>query len=408
MGDIKSREHMEDIAEIKPIRLNQGVSFDSRAVSGLLLLAGLLLCVGSALGLTKALCITKGCELYQGYGFLGLSLHIWGAAAFGTGLILLLCPLGRLSAYQRFLHICLWAEIILLTVQVIYLPCSECLLVGLIWGLLALLEMRERVSVKVWSVVFLAALVLMGKDLLHPWPVYGGTGAAVQVYFSPSCPGCKSEINKLLASGEVALGRVAFFPVALKSGDYERVEAFQNVLKYTLDIPQAFQVCWTETVHAPSGWHDWLTVRLGMMRNRMVLARMGVNKIPLVVSRSAGVITGAQAGEGGECGLDEGKDCADGIGPAAQPGSLKGIRRDGFKTRDRVSQRGRQAAVIMMAQADDTEQQAPNIQRYSQEELPVPGNTQELLPPQPDEDLDKGGGVDKGQANDEIQVEEEG
>jgi len=60
-----------------------------------------------------------------------------------------------------------------------------------------------------------------------------------------------------------------------------------------------------------------------------------------------------------------------------------------------------------MAQADDTEQQAPNIQRYSQEELPVPGNTQELLPPQPDEDLDKGGGVDKGQANDEIQVEEE-
>ena len=70
---------MEDIAEIQPIRLNQGVSFGSRAVSGLLLLAGLLLCLGFAFGLTKALCITKGYELYQGYGFLGLSLHTWGA-----------------------------------------------------------------------------------------------------------------------------------------------------------------------------------------------------------------------------------------------------------------------------------------------------------------------------------------
>jgi hypothetical protein len=33
--------------------------------------------------------------------------------------------------------------------QVIYLLCSEYLLVGLIWGLLALMEMRDRLTVKV-------------------------------------------------------------------------------------------------------------------------------------------------------------------------------------------------------------------------------------------------------------------
>jgi len=357
---------MGGIAAVRPLSLFESVNLNRLMVSAVLLFTGLALCLGSALGFTKALCLTEGCKLYQGYGFLGLSLHVWGAAAFGTGLILLLCPLGRLSVYRRFLHICLWAEIVLLALQVVYMPCSECLLVGLIWGLLGLVEMQGRLSVKVWSAVFLVALVLLCKEMLHPWPVYGSANSGVKVYFSPSCPGCQSEINKLLAGGEVDLGRVAFFPVAMNSGDYERVEAFQNVLKHTLDIPQAFQAFWSQTVHVPVGWRQWLTVRLGLLRNRMVLARMGVHKIPLVVSRSAGVVTGPQVNDAGECGFDEGKDCADhgdSIGPDAHPDSLQGIRRDGFKIRGRVSQGGRRAAVVLaQAQADDAEPQTPEIQ----------------------------------------------
>jgi hypothetical protein len=343
----------------------ESVNLNSRTVSAVLLLTGLALCLGSALGFTKALCLTEGCKLYQAYGFLGLSLHIWGAAAFGTGLILLLCPLGRLSVYRRFLHICLWAEIVLLALQVVYMPCSECLLVGLIWGLLGLVEMQGRLSVKVWSAVFLVALVLLGKETLHPWPVYGSANSGVKVYFSPSCPGCKIEINKLLAGGEVDAGRVAFFPVALKSGDYERVEAFQNVLKHTLNVDQAFQACWTATVHAPAGWFEWLRVRFGLMRNRMVLARMGVNKIPLVISGSAGTVTGPQVNDSGECGFDKGKDCADdgdSIGPDAHPDGLQGIRRDGFKIRGRVSQDRGASVLVAQAQTEGTEPLIPEIQ----------------------------------------------
>jgi len=181
-----------------------------------------------------------------------------------------------------------------------------------IWGLLALLELRDRVAFKVWNAVFLIAAVLLCKDMLRPWPVYGQTSASVQVYFSPSCPGCQKEIEKLLAarnlasSGESDLDRVAFYPVALKPGDYERVEAFQNVLGLTLNVEQAFQACWSKTVHAPAPWGQWLTVRLGLLRNRMILARMGVNKIPLVVSGSVAMESGSSSGE---CGFVEGKDC---------------------------------------------------------------------------------------------------
>ncbi len=300
---------MEDTATIQ--LTTKTLSIDRRPFSALLLLAGLLLCLGSAFGLTKALCITRGCELYQGYGFLGLSLHIWGAVAFGTGLILLIYGM---RLFRPFLYLCLWAEIVLLAVQVVYLPCSECLLVGLVWGLLALLEIRERIPVKIWSVVFLFALVLMGKDLVHPWPVYGQSGSVMKVYFSPSCPGCQKEIEKLLDAGEVNLSQVAFMPVALKAADYKRVETFQAVLDQTLDLDRAFQASWSPRVHASVGWQKWLTVRLGMLRNRMVLARMGVNKIPLVVSGAVAVSSGSRSSKTDEgCSFESGDHCADGV-----------------------------------------------------------------------------------------------
>lgn len=57
---------------------------------------------------------------------------------------------GPLVGLPQFLHVCSWVEIVLLARQVVYLSCSECLLVGLVWGLLALLEIRNRLSVKIW------------------------------------------------------------------------------------------------------------------------------------------------------------------------------------------------------------------------------------------------------------------
>jgi hypothetical protein len=326
------------------------VSFGSRVISALLLLAGMVLCLAASYGFTEALCITEGCRIYQGYSFLGFSLHAWGAAAFGVGLILLRC---NMPVYRRFLHLCLWAEIVLLSIQAVYLPCSECLLVGLIWGLLALLEIRERVSVKIWSAVFLAALVFLGKDLLHPWPVYGRADAAMQVYFSPSCKACRGEIEKLLTGGEAGREQVAFIPVALEADDCQRVYSLQHVLNQTLNLDQAFQACWSKDVQISMGWRDWLAVDLGLIRNRLILARMGARKVPFVVSGSVAPVSTAATEE---CGLFDGKDCADDLTPESHR------YRSSPKPREVSDGIGGKAAVMVaQAQTGETDQEMEQL-----------------------------------------------
>ncbi|MBW1952075.1 MAG: hypothetical protein JRI50_10725 [Deltaproteobacteria bacterium] len=273
----------------------------SCSISALLLLTGLVVCLASIWGLTETLCITKGCQVYQSYHFLGLSFYAWGAAAFGAGLVLLVCNAGY---YRVFIYGCLLVEIVLLAYQVIYLPCSECLLVGLLWGSLGFLAIKERISLTLWSALFLAALVILGKEMVAPWPVYGHTDAPVKVYFSPTCPACKEEIGKLLSGGEADWNRVAFCPVAMSEEDCKRLCGMKFVLDRTLNLAQAFQACWSGNAEVRLGWEEWLKLRLGLIKNRIVLARMGADKIPLVVSGSLA------AGEAtGDCDLFSGEDC---------------------------------------------------------------------------------------------------
>lgn len=270
---------MEKTIGVKPF----GLILGSRSASAMLLVAGLVFCLGSTFGITKALCVTEGCKIYQNYSILGLSFHVWGAAAFGTALVLLV----RRSAYYRwFIYFCLWAEITLLAYQIIYLPCSECLLVGLLWGLLAFIEIRKQLSLMVWSGLFLAALVLMAKELIVPWPVYGNMEAPVKIFFSPTCEACRDEIGKLLASGRISWDQVALCPVALNDTDCERVYSMKCVFDRTLNLDQAFQVCWSGDAQISLNWQEWLRFKYFLIKNRLYLARLGTEKIPVVISGS--------------------------------------------------------------------------------------------------------------------------
>jgi hypothetical protein len=103
-------------------------SIDYRLASGLLLGAGVVLCLLALSGFNGKLCLTEGWQVYLGYKLWGFSLHHAGRAAFALGLFWLY---KQSPVYTAFIRICLWGETALLAFQVVYLPCSECLLVGL-------------------------------------------------------------------------------------------------------------------------------------------------------------------------------------------------------------------------------------------------------------------------------------
>ena len=267
-----------------------------RLASGLLLGAGVVLCLLAASGLSAKLCLNEGCQVYRGYKLWGFSLHHVGGAAFALGLFWLY---QRSPVYADFIRLCLWGETALLAFQAVYLPCSECLLVGFLWGLVGLLTIPRELVVKLWAVLFLAAVAMMAKELIKPWPVYGGQDAAVKVFFSPSCPHCRETIDNLMAGG-IQGEDVAFYPVALEDKDCQRVAQFQQTFGASLNLWRALQACWEDPKPCALGFWEWLRLRLGLMRNQLVLARMGVRQVPLVLSNAV-----AWGGTGGGCSAGE-------------------------------------------------------------------------------------------------------
>ena len=294
----------------------------NRLVSGLLLVAGLALCLLAILGWNGKLCLTEGCQIYRGYKLWGFSLHHLGVAAFALGLFWLY---KKSSLYADFIRLCLWGETALLAFQTLFLPCSECLLIGLLWGMVGLLTIPRHRVMKVMAVLFLTASAMLAKDLIKPWPVYGGQDSAVKVFFSPSCKHCQDIILNLLAGGYQGED-VAFFPVALEGDDADRVARFQQVLSgvgsraggqrefiptdvgvnHRMNLWRAFQACWASSEPCPLGLSDWLKLHLGLLRNKLTLARMGAKEVPLVLSKAMTL-----AGNGGGCSFGEPKaDCS--------------------------------------------------------------------------------------------------
>ena len=273
-----------------------------RLASGLLLALGLALCLLALTGLNSRLCLTEGCQIYRGYKLWGFSLHHVGGAAFALGLYWLY---KRSPVYKDFIRLCLWVETALLAFQAIFMPCSECLFIGLVWGLVGFMTIPRHRVMNIWKVLFLVAMAMLLKDLIKPWPVYGGQDSAVKVFFSPSCDHCRETILNLMAGGFQGED-VAFYPVALEGDDPQRVARFLQVLSDSLNLWQAFQACWGAFEPCSLGLSDWLNLRLVLLRNKMILARMGAKEVPLVLSKAM-----AWGGTGGGCSFGEKQaDCA--------------------------------------------------------------------------------------------------
>ena len=263
--------------------------------SKLLLLAssflGGLYCLLNAAG-AELFCGTQGCEIYAGYGLFGLSFYIYGFAGFlGVFLLTLWYP-------RRGVHLLLSVAVglalifdtLFLIYQTLLWPCSSCHVVALLIGLMAYFAIfglkvpGQKFLMGVgllWLVFFVfVGLAVVKEVAFSPWAIYGSDEALVKVYFSPTCPACEEAARKILNDPQAST-ETAFYPIAKNTKDEARLAKLLRQPPEKRDA-QAILGLFEEKTEQPTT----LSVREKFLLfcNKMVLARSGATRVPLIVS----------------------------------------------------------------------------------------------------------------------------
>lgn len=249
---------------------------------------GLIFCTLNAAG-AELLCVSSGCGIYAGYTLGGLSINILGAAGFGVILLL-----GLLASRRPLFRWLLFAVLIsgllidalFLFWQILYWPCTSCLVVALLLALSVLGALKAfppfrttavHLALLLWFAAFVPVAAAAGKEiLLQPWPAVGPADAPVAVYFSPTCPACEKTVREILALPDLA-GQVAFFPIAKNTEDLGRLARILEPAGEA-DLKALFSLA--DGAPAEPG----LALRWKLARNKMALARLGADSVPLVLT----------------------------------------------------------------------------------------------------------------------------
>ncbi len=254
-------------------------------------LLGLALCLLNIAG-ADLFCLTTGCAIYAGYALFGLSFYAYGALGFGV-IALLAFAAGKVARAVTLLGVTLLAALMIdglfLGWQLLYWPCSSCLVVALLVGAAAVGFWRAwphwqprllKGALLLWLTLLIPVTVAVGKDvLLVPWVIHGPASATVQIFFSPSCPACDTEVEKLLRSP--ASARTAFIPIAKNQRDMRLLAALlREGIEGPADLARLFRGELADDA-APS-----LLLRWRLARNKMVLAGLGSQTIPLIFSQT--------------------------------------------------------------------------------------------------------------------------
>ena len=291
-------------------------------------LSGLIYCLASMFGATEAICHTAGCQVYKCYSFLGFSFYTWGTLAFALCTIFLIFRkklnkfFNFFDIYSIFLTFCLLGEVGLLAYQAIYLPCFSCLVVGLLWGILFILDLKwkrednfdsKKILVGIWGLLFFTVATSAIKDIITPWPIYGKPDAPIKIFFSPTCPACKKAVQEILEKGLIDKNKIALFPVAKNEEDKDRICLLQCSLQ-NKDLPLALNKCWQPKCTPISvGLWNILRLNFNLFRNRLALAKMGIDRIPVIISQT---FLQEQKEQSNFCPISgSGESCSEGVLP---------------------------------------------------------------------------------------------
>jgi len=249
---------------------------------------GMVFCILNAAG-AELLCVTSGCGIYAGYTLGGLSINILGALGFGVILLLALLA-SRRPLFRWLLFAVLISGLLIDTLflfwQILYWPCTSCLFVALLLALCVLGTLKVfpsfrskivHLALLFWFAAFVPVAAAAGKEiLLQPWPALGPADAPVAVYFSPTCPACEKTVQEILDLPELT-GQVAFYPVAKNEEDLRRLARMMEK-----DGEAELGELFTEGDGPPV--ESGLALRWRLARNKMALARLGADKVPLVLT----------------------------------------------------------------------------------------------------------------------------
>lgn len=260
----------------------------ARAVSA----AGAIFCILAAFGMTDAVCRTQGCALFKGASVYGVNMYFLGAAGFAAICAALFA--GGKAWSRPLLLVLLWLALALdaalLAVQVMTVPCLNCLVVATLLGLLAamILPLRSKSALLLlaWSFFYVAGLLSLAGEYAGPVPVHGASESPVRIFFSPTCPACSDMLVAASKAG-ILKGGTALFPVAKNDEDMRRIARLQDDLKAGKELTEALWSCFNEEAPeeggAPGGlWRVWLA----SWRNKAFLARSGVMSVPYVFSNA--------------------------------------------------------------------------------------------------------------------------
>lgn len=248
---------------------------------------GMLFCLLNAFG-AELLCLSSGCALYADYRVLGLPVNLLGAGAFAAIILVSLLarerPAWRGRLYLLLLLV-LFLDTLFLVWQIAFWPCSSCLFVALLLVACLLAAVRAFPPYRskllflvllLWFAAFTPVSVAAGKELLlRPWSALGPEGAPVAVYFSPTCPSCKTAVLDILERRDI-LDQVAFYPVAKTAEDVQR-------LALLLEVEGAAGLRRVFSDEPPPAKTSW-SLRWRLQRNSMMMARMGVTTVPLILA----------------------------------------------------------------------------------------------------------------------------
>jgi hypothetical protein len=249
-------------------------------------LAGLTVSVLALADITLP-CQTSGCGLYAGITVAGLSPYVLGASGFAA--ILLCWTFFRNNPGSQFLFRWLLMAGVLISsaflfYQILYWPCTTCLIVAAAMGLTAaaarstIPTCRTKVMsaiLMLWLVLFIPAMVAAAKEaILIPTPLYGSAQAPVKIFFSPTCPACQRVVSEALGNPSLK-DNLALIPIAK---DREDLNRFAHHFTFETEVEELFRPL--ETNPPPMGMRQ----RWQLARNQMVLASMGATSVPVVIA----------------------------------------------------------------------------------------------------------------------------